>query len=285
MSTFKPFFAFIASAVFLVILPASVMLNQSGAPAKRTGAPGDGDGSPGNNGSCADVGCHNSFDVNSGPGEVTIEAPDEYLPGIPVDFIVAVHDTTRFRYGFQVTIKNAEAENVGTFELIDGSTRFATGDENYVTHTLANSLSMWTVRWNPPAELTDDVTIYAAGNSADNRFTAANDYVYETSSPLLYSTSADLEEEEAPSETFELSIFPNPASTRLNIEFQTSQADNIELGLYDSLGKLVKTLPARTRAPGAHVESIDVADLSAGVYFVRLQSELGSTDQPISIIR
>ena len=137
MRALRPFIYFFCVVLFLLILPASVLINGSGAPAKRTGAPGDGDGTPGNNGSCADAGCHNSFAVNSGPGDVTLDAPTELIAGVHVEFLASVHDTTRFRFGFQVTIKNGAAENVGTFELIDGNTRFSTGNENYVTHTLA----------------------------------------------------------------------------------------------------------------------------------------------------
>ena len=100
----------LAIATCFIVLPAAMLLNQSGAPAKRTGAPGDGDGTPGNNGSCADVGCHNTYPVNSGVGGVIIDAPTQFNPGVPVEFVVTVHDTTRFRFGFQATIKNASAE-------------------------------------------------------------------------------------------------------------------------------------------------------------------------------
>lgn len=285
MATLKPVFAFIAGAVFLFILPASVMLQQSGAPAKRTGAPGDGDGTQGNSGSCADVGCHNSFDINSGPGSVTIEAPDEFVPGVPVDFIVSVHDTTRFRFGFQVTIKNDAAENVGSFELIDGSTRFATGNEDYVTHTLANSLSTWTVRWNPPEELTDDVTIYAAGNAADNRFTAANDYVYETSEPLLYSVTSGIDDIPTAPSIRGLTVYPNPASSAATVAFDVGDTSDLEISLYNSLGQKVRSLSHRTWLPGSYIETVQLTGLPAGVYFVQLQDERGSISRPLSVTR
>jgi hypothetical protein len=74
----------------------------------------------------------------------------------------------------------------------------------------------------------------------------------------------------ATNETFEQSnidIYPNPASQYLTIDRSKSQADIVELVVYNSLGQKVKIQSMQSLDK---VSQIDVADLQNGVYFVQL---------------
>jgi hypothetical protein len=73
--------------------------------------------------------------------------------------------------------------------------------------------------------------------------------------------------EENLEELVKVTIFPNPASEQINIQFEASTDKEILLYLLDAQGKLVKT----DKIEAATVEkSINLQDIPAGVYFLRL---------------
>ena len=74
----------------------------------------------------------------------------------------------------------------------------------------------------------------------------------------------------ATNETFaqsNINIYPNPASQFLTIDRSKSQADIVELVVYNSMGQRVKTQAMQSLDK---VSQIDVSDLHTGVYFVQL---------------
>ena len=65
-------------------------------------------------------------------------------------------------------------------------------------------------------------------------------------------------------------IFPNPASTELNIEPFSKESFSIELGqIINSIGQVVLTFKFENET------SIDIQDLSPGLYFLKLKTEEG----------
>ncbi len=149
-----------------------------------TGAPAGFNGAPSANGNC--TACHFSFPVNSGTGDVAINAPTTFVPGETITFTVSVDNTTPplaggtgRRQGFQVSVED-DGGDVGTLVIADPvNTQFASGDANYVTHTAAgNQRTSWTVRWTAPDDAPNAVTIYAAGNAGNGGDGPAGDYIY-----------------------------------------------------------------------------------------------------------
>ncbi len=71
-----------------------------------------------------------------------------------------------------------------------------------------------------------------------------------------------------------LVIYPNPARDVLNIEYTGNAAKKIELQVIDSKGAV---LISKTMAvvAGSNLESINIASLSKGVYFIRYQDNEG----------
>jgi type IX secretion system substrate protein/galactose oxidase-like protein/Kelch motif protein len=74
--------------------------------------------------------------------------------------------------------------------------------------------------------------------------------------------------------TNKLLVFPNPANSSLTISFHSSEKQNIELRIYNTLGRQVYFLKEKI-AGGKFEKEIDVKDFSAGVYFIRLVKEDG----------
>jgi hypothetical protein len=70
---------------------------------------------------------------------------------------------------------------------------------------------------------------------------------------------------------------PNPASADSRVEFTLSQAQHVDLAVYDVAGRRVRSLDATVRAAGEHVASWDGRDdhgreVASGVYFYGLRS-------------
>ena len=66
-----------------------------------------------------------------------------------------------------------------------------------------------------------------------------------------------------------ISVYPNPANDRININF--SEAQNTSVNMFDMLGRTVKTTSLfNTR------NTIDVSNLNSGMYLIQLSNESGS---------
>jgi hypothetical protein len=65
--------------------------------------------------------------------------------------------------------------------------------------------------------------------------------------------------------------YPNPFNSDTNIPFSVKQTGRVLLTLYDVQGRLVAVLMDRVLPAGAHRITISLDNLSAGVYFYRMQ--------------
>jgi len=72
---------------------------------------------------------------------------------------------------------------------------------------------------------------------------------------------------------FDFFVFPNPVNNIANVQFNLAEnKDNIEVGIYDMVGKKIKNLYNGPLSQGGQDFSIDVSGLSKGVYFVSIIS-------------
>jgi hypothetical protein len=163
---------------FLVGVPAALAYS-GGPPPAHTGAPGEL--------SCRQ--CHNSFDLNSGPGEVRIEGvPAVYEPGETYTVTVRVRHPDRRRWGFQVSAYTDGLEAAGTFTITDAAhTQTVSADGiTYVQHEAAGTYpgtsngASWEFEWTAPGPGAGRVTFYAAGNAANNNSLPSGDNIYTT---------------------------------------------------------------------------------------------------------
>ncbi len=63
-------------------------------------------------------------------------------------------------------------------------------------------------------------------------------------------------------------LYPNPASSQLNVEYNSSVSGNLTLHFYDSKGSMVMRRTINVDA-GRSVNSIDIAHLASGIYMLR----------------
>ena len=87
---------------------------------------------------------------------------------------------------------------------------------------------------------------------------------------ILYPTSVNNVQQT----NLRLEVYPNPASSSVNINYSVSHAETVRIEVSDMTGKKVKEINASARNSN-NQEKIDVSDLHSGIYTVRLMTEDG----------
>jgi hypothetical protein len=83
-------------------------------------------------------------------------------------------------------------------------------------------------------------------------------------------------------ENNEISVYPNPASQSVNIKLATDKDNNYSISIFNIMGKQVYTSNGNY-AEGSHEISVDVKDLSNGIYFVVAGNGENRTSQKLII--
>ena len=66
--------------------------------------------------------------------------------------------------------------------------------------------------------------------------------------------------------------FPNPFNPSTNIQFELPERADVQLTVYDLMGREIAMLLNEARAAGRHSVTFDASRLSSGVYIYRLQA-------------
>jgi len=91
---------------------------------------------------------------------------------------------------------------------------------------------------------------------------------------IKYVQTGAIEENRLPLsvDRFSLEIYPNPMKTLTDIRYSLPAESKVSLQLYDISGRLVKTLVNEQKKQGDYSTPINTQALSAGVYFLSLQT-------------
>jgi hypothetical protein len=76
--------------------------------------------------------------------------------------------------------------------------------------------------------------------------------------------------------------YPNPFNPSTNIKYSVPRTSYVKINLYDIIGNKIKTIDEGIKTAGIHQLELSAGDLSSGVYFVILNSDINS--QAIKII-
>ncbi|MCB0821744.1 MAG: T9SS type A sorting domain-containing protein [Bacteroidales bacterium] len=83
----------------------------------------------------------------------------------------------------------------------------------------------------------------------------------------------------------ELMVFPNPATDVINVKFEVSNSEPVEITLYNLVGEIVYTSGVQSYPMGAKTKSINVENNPSGVYFLRLKIGDQLFTQKISVTK
>jgi hypothetical protein len=106
--------------------------------------------------------------------------------------------------------------------------------------------------------------------------------VWWTTAPVVVGAEAG-PEREAQGATLE--VYPNPSGGAFTISLTLVEAADVEVAVYDVLGRRVRTLHTGPLASGVRVFSFNAADLPAGAYFTRAESRVFVLNAPIALVR
>src|SRR6185436_3487888 len=115
--------------------------------------------------------------------------------------------------------------------------------------------------------------IYFFGGFTSQAWNSYNDlwkYTIDTTCGVCANTTS-IAENNSP-EADELLVFPNPANSTLTISFLSSEKQNIELRLYNTLGKQIYVEKEQT-TKGKFEKEINLEKWNGGIYFLQLKTK------------
>jgi Secretion system C-terminal sorting domain len=84
----------------------------------------------------------------------------------------------------------------------------------------------------------------------------------------------------------EFHIYPNPASTRIYVEYYLTKTTDVNLVLYGINGLVEKTIISHEiQTPGKYQNNVDVSGLQNGLYFIRMSSANFIQTEKLMILR
>src|SRR5690606_38251441 len=88
-----------------------------------------------------------------------------------------------------------------------------------------------------------------------------------------------------PSEYSLFQNFPNPFNPVTRIRYDIPKAENVELKIYDILGREVANLVNETKPAGRYEVEFNASDLASGIYIYRIETPDFTKSQKIILVR
>jgi hypothetical protein len=110
--------------------------------------------------------------------------------------------------------------------------------------------------------------VYAISDENDEVMWTGGEFTYSTKAELAYDITIDVNEILSAED---VSIYPNPVTKTANIEFNLYNNSDVNVAIFDILGKNVMNLYEGDMMSGSNSIKMDVNELNEGIYFVKLQ--------------
>jgi len=232
----------------------------SGSPSGKTGSPGDGN-------SCTQ--CHGGV-ANTVSNWITTNVPvTGYMPGFTYQVTATATHSGSGKFGFQVSPQNGSGQQRGTLTATNTAETQTQLSGKYITHksagTAGSGSRSWTFNWTAPAPGSGAVTLYGAFNASNSGNNSSGDVIYLSSVTFQEDVTSVAEH----ARRLQFSFYPNPAAEQLFLHTETS--DPFLLEIISLEGKTVKQLDVKNLH--ADAVRVDVSELAAGVYLLRLSNE------------
>ncbi len=80
-------------------------------------------------------------------------------------------------------------------------------------------------------------------------------------------------------------LYPNPSNNNTTVIFTLLDTKDIELALFDTQGKLIKTIEKGRAVKGTHEIEISTSDLAEGIYYCRLTTDKASCGKKLVVVK
>jgi len=209
-------------------------------------------------------------------GEIVLTAPSgQFTDGSPDDMNYAANSNCKWN----IKPEGAEDPNTKiTFEFLRLDTEAGKDEIKFYNNADAKPIegSPISGSYGPGDELP---TLVAEAKGVTVIF-SPNAYLQGKGFEIRYSTSpVSIQEVE---NINDLSVYPNPATDKLNIKFNTATADDFNITIYNVTGQAVykETL---NNFIGSYYNEISVNDFAQGVYLMQVKSSKGAATRKIVI--
>jgi len=244
--------------LFAIPLTTLVLFSYSnGAPTTgATGSPGDGGVS------CTS--CHNITDNYGATVTITSNIPSSGFE-LGKTYQITVTETANSnaaKFGFQITAEDESNAKIGSFAITDAINTKVDTNNHFVTQTTAGtSQKSWSFNWTAPTTFTSNLTFYAAALSAN----VTGDIKSQT---VLISDNIGGVLAIKNVQFIDFNMYPNPTDGIVNVQLP-SDINEAKVDIFDYLGRQIMQKHITT---SDHI--INVSNLSTGIYFVRIKSNL-----------
>jgi type IX secretion system substrate protein len=198
---------------------------------------------------------------------VVIDGPTTLSIGKKATYTITVKDGPLAAAGTNVAVSS------GNLNILDGSLRKENGE---LTHTSpkspANNKVIFEFEYTAPST-EGDVTMAANGNSVNLSGTNSGDQWNFADNKIItvQNTTAITDTQPATPNGFELKQnFPNPFNPVTKINYSLDKSGNVQLTVYDALGKIIATLVDGFQTSGSYVVDFNGGSLESGIYMYRL---------------
>lgn len=79
--------------------------------------------------------------------------------------------------------------------------------------------------------------------------------------------------------------YPNPFNPTTTVAYELSEASDVQLELFDVMGRRLRVLTPGTQVPGRHEVVVDAAGLPSGIYLYRLVAGGASASRVMTVLR
>ena len=266
----KSYLIYAFSLIFGIAFLNQVISNSSGAPSGRTGSPID-------MGTCKSSGCHDSFDLNSGDGSITLftNIPNGiYTPGMTYNVNVTLFEMGKSKFGFEASAYSATANaNVGAITLLNATdTKINPGANEYITHTSSGTGTTstdtrdYSFDWTAPNPGQGAVVFHVAGVIADGTGSPGNDHVYTATDTVLQGPGVSIDPIQ---ETFAAKVYPTLAEDVVMVEMDQLNRGVLKLRITDISGQEVYNLQQEVTS-SSFTNRIPVQSWASGVYLMTI---------------
>jgi hypothetical protein len=151
--------------------------------------------------------------------------------------------------------------------------------------------TVWTVLFREAIDDYDEYPYGVAVNLAGDLIVTGiefngTDFDYLT---VKYSQGSFIEEDRVASSTItKFKVYPNPFRSKLMMEFIGNSEEVVNIRIYDVNGRMIRNLSEKNVAKSNEIiiwDDMDKCKLSAGIYFVKIETSIKSEIQKIIKLR
>lgn len=126
------------------------------------------------------------------------------------------------------------------------------------------------------------VFTYASNGTYTVRLIASNAFLADTITKTVTVTATDVKEVNIAMN--QIAVYPNPANENVTVSFDLLNANDVQIDLIDITGKTIRATNSMRFGAGMNEISLNTADITQGIYFVKVSTaELSKTTRLVII--